>query len=155
MGVKTLGLLSAIAILASSAFGQVGDSKWDTSSRIAGVASTWTNGQSVTFNRTVTTPILLNASPSAPITFTLSGVSSGGGNTESRFSIVFGTSHDKVNIRTSGTWTASLATNAALSRVFAETNFTHGAKWPYLHIISMSMVTNTSTGVLLQYSQPR
>lgn len=153
--VKTFGLFSAIAILAASAFGQVGDSKWDTDSSIAGIPSTWTNGQSVTFNRTITRPILLNASPTAPITFTLSGVSTGTNGTHSQFSIVFGTSHDKVNIRTSSTWTATIQTNASGSRIFSETNFTPGAKWPYLHLISMTMATNTSTGVLLQYSQPR
>lgn len=147
----------AIGLFWLSAFvglAQVGDSQWERVSRIPGIPTLFTNTQATTLSQSVTKPILLNAKTTSPITFLARAVSTGS-SPESRYTVTFGSSIDGVNFFTNGTWVFVIGTNASGSAVYSSTNFTHSARWPYLHLISVSMATNTGSGFQLQYAQPR
>ena len=143
-------VFSAAALLGAQA--QIGQSKFD-KGPIAGIPTTFTNAQSVTLNQTVSgtyKPILLNASTLAPIAFRLRSTGAGT-NAEGRFTVVFGNSIDGKNFWTNGTWVSTFGTNGVTTKT---TNWVHGAIWPYQHVLSVAIVTNTATSVVLEYSQP-
>lgn len=152
--IRTLILsAAALALTAVQTFAQIGDSKWAKDPRIAGIPTTFTNTQATARNQATYPPILLSASTTAPITFLAKAISTGSG-PESRFTVTFGSSIDRVNYFTNGTWVFVVATNAAGTAVYNSTNFVPGAKFPYLHILSVSLATNTCTGVQFQVTQP-
>lgn len=143
----------ALSLAAVPALAQISDQDWKPNARISGIPVTFTNTQATARNQSTYPPILLSASTTAPITF-LAKATSTGSSPESRFTVTFGSSIDKVNYFTNGTWVFVVPTNAAGTAVYNNTNFVPGAKFPYLHILSVSMATNTCNGVLFQVVQP-
>lgn len=147
---KTLVTLFVTALFALGAHAQIGNSYWERD-QFRGVPSTFTNAQSSAVDQSTYKPILLNAKTTAPISFILSSTGAGT-NVEGRFTITFGSSIDGVNYFTNGTWVSTFGTNGVTKKT---TNWVHGAAWPYLHILSATIVSNTATAVKLEHVQPR
>jgi len=151
--------IAAAVFVGAQAHAQVSVSGngWDWGT-IRNVPTTFTNGQSTTLSQTSGTRIRMNPSQLAPVVFRIQSTASGTNvntGSEGRFTVVFGSSIDStespVRIVTNGTWTSTFVANTTNYRF---TNWVHGAVWPNLHVISVSVSSNTATGVRIEYAQP-
>jgi len=140
---------------AASAQIQVDKNKWDVGS-ISGIPLTFdTAPRNISLDRTSpTTRVRLNPSSTTPITFILKAIGTGANinpASEGRFVVVFGVSVDGEDPITNGVWTSTFNTNGLSGKA---TNWIHGATWPFIHVLSISTLSNSAANVTLSYSQP-
>lgn len=120
-----------------------------------GVPTVFTNGQATALSQTAASSrILLPGNTLAPIVFRLKSTATGTNintGSEGRFTVVFGSSIDGTNPMTNGTWTSTFVTNQVN---YKHTNWVPGAVFPYIHVLSVTILSNTASGVRLEYAQP-